>query len=222
MTGVAQRTAYRILRRFNMHRLRELFPEVRPTHGIFRATDPGEVIQIDIKSASGLARGGGRRHEFTPRAERRTKIGWQYVHVAIDAASRRSYLEFLPGVKTEHCIGFLQRAIADFDAHGIRVRRVLTDNGNGYKRRFGEACADLGISWTRTKPYHPWTNGRVERFNRTLKGECLHGGLQFTSNDERRYHAALWQAFYNADRPHRALDGLSPERWLRARGVTRV
>ena len=101
MTGVAQRTAYRILRRFNMHRLRELFPEVRPTHGIFRATDPGEVIQIDIKSASGLARGGGRRHEFTPRAERRTKIGWQYVHVAIDAASRRSYLEFLPGVKTE-------------------------------------------------------------------------------------------------------------------------
>jgi transposase InsO family protein len=222
MTGVAQRTAYRILRRFNMHRLRELFPEERPQRGVFRATDPGEVVQIDIKNASGLARGGGRRHAFATRIERRTKIGWQYVHVAIDAASRRSYLEFLPGVKTEDCVGFLQRAIADFDAHGIRVRRVLTDNGNGYKRRFGEACADLGIAWTRTKPYHPWTNGRVERFNRTLKGECLYAGLQFTSDEERRYHAALWRAFYNADRPHRALDGLSPECWLRARGVTGV
>ncbi len=222
MTGIARRTAYRILRRFNMHRLRELFPEERPRRGIFRATDPGEVVQIDTKHASGLARGGGRRHAHATRTERRTKIGWQYVHVAIDAASRRSYLEFLPSVGTEDSVAFLRRALADFDAHGIRVRRVLTDNGNGYKRRFGEACADLGVAWTRTKPYHPWTNGRVERFNRTLKGECLHAGLQFTSDEQRRYHAALWRAFYNADRPHTALGGLSPEHWLRARGVTRV
>jgi transposase InsO family protein len=222
MTGVARRTAYRILRRFNIHRLRELFPAARPQRGIFRATDPGEVVQIDTKSASGLARGGGRRNASATRTERRTKIGWQYVHVAIDAASRRSYLEFLPGVGTVDSIAFLRRAIADFDAHGIRVRRVRTDNGNGSKRRFGEACADLGIAWTRTKPYHPWTNGRVERFTRTLTGECLHADRQFTSDDERRSHTARWRAFYNADRPHRALDGLSPERWLRARGVTQV
>ena len=222
MTGVPRRTAYRILRRFNMHRLRELFPAERPHRGIFRATDPGEVVQIDIKNASGLARGGGRQHARLSKTERRTKIGWQYVHVAIDAASRRSYLEFLSSTRTEDCTAFLRRAIADFDAHGIRVRRVLTDNGNGYKRRFGETCTELGIGWTRTKPYHPWTNGRVERFNRTLKGECLHGGEHFTSDEQRRYHAALWLAFYNADRPHRALGGLSPERWLRARGVMKV
>src|SRR5438552_2855142 len=102
-------------------------------------------------------------------------IGWQQVHVAIDAASRRSYLEFLPSFSADDCVGFVRRAVAHFDACGIRVRRVLTDNGTGYKRRFGEACAELGIRWTRTKPYHPWTNGRAERFIRTLKRECLHG-----------------------------------------------
>lgn len=222
LTGIAPRTAYRILRRFQMHRLRELFPVPRPVRGTFVATDPGEVVQIDIKSATGLARGGGRRHALVPRAERRTKIPAQYVHVAIDAASRRSYLEFLPNVRTEDCTAFLRRAVADFDAHGIRVRRVLTDNGNGYKRRFGEACAELGVRWTRTKPRHPWTNGRVERFNRTLKGECLHADAQFTSDEDRRYQTALWAAFYNAARPHTALGGLSPECWLRARGVTQV
>jgi transposase InsO family protein len=222
LTGIARRTAYRILRRFNMHRLRELFPEERPHRGVFVATQPGEVVQIDTKSASGLGRGGGRRHAFTPRVERRTRIGWQYIHVAVDAASRLSYMEFLPGVGTEDCSGFVRRTVAHFDARGIRVQRVLTDNGNGYKRRFGEVCAELGVRWTRTKPYHPWTNGRVERFNRTLKGECLHAGEHFTSDEERRYHAALWLDFYNSWRPHTALGGLSPNDWLRARGVTKV
>lgn len=222
LTGVARRTAYRILRRFNMHRLRELFPQERPRRGVFVATRPGEVVQIDTKNASGLARGGGRRNAFLPRSERRTRIGWQYIHVAIDAASRRSYLEFLPSVRTADCVGFVRRSVAHFDACGIRVERILTDNGNGYKRRFGEVCAELGVRWTRTKPYHPWTNGRVERFNRTLKRECLQSGQYFTSDEQRRYHAALWLAFYNSRRPHTALGGLSPDDWLRARGVTKV
>jgi transposase InsO family protein len=223
LTGIARRTAYRILRRFNMHRLRELFPEERPRRGVFVASEPGEVVQIDVKSASGLARGGGRRHEWVPRRLRKSQgVGWQQVHVAIDAASRRGYLEFLPGLGAEECSGFIRRAVASFDAHGIRVRRVLTDNGTGYKRRFGETCAELGIVWTRTRPYHPWTNGRIERFNRTLKRECLHGDTYFTSDEERRYHAALWLDFYNSARPHTALGGLSPDAWLRDRGVTKV
>jgi transposase InsO family protein len=104
---------------------------------------------------------------------------------------------------------------------GIRVRRVLTDNGTGYKKIFGAACADAGIRWTRTKPYHPWTNGRAERFIQTLQRECLYDQHLETS-DERRYLLARWLAFYNADRPHTALGGLSPERWLRARGVTHL
>lgn len=221
LCGIPRRTAYRILRRFGMHRLRSLFPEERPRRGVFVAHDPGEVVQIDVKSASGLARGGGRRHEWTPK-RLRGSVGWQQIHVAVDAASRRAYLEFLPSVGAADCSGFVRRAVADFDAHGIRVRRVLTDNGTGYKRQFGLACAELGIAWTRTRPYHPWTNGRVERFNRTLKRECLHAGEHFTSDEERRYSAARWIAFYNSDRPHTALGGLSPEDWLRARGVTWV
>jgi transposase InsO family protein len=223
LTGIHRRTAYRILRRFRLHRLRELFPETRSRRGVFVARDPGEVVQIDVKSASGLARGGGKRDTwYRPQSPLRREVGWQQVHVALDAASRRAYLEFLPGVGAEHCVGFLRRAIAHFDAHGIRVRRVLTDNGAGYKLRFGEACRELGIGWTRTKPYHPWTNGRVERFNRTLKRECLHSGVHFTSDEERRLAAALWLAFYNSRRPHTALGGLSPDEWLLARTVTNV
>lgn len=223
MTGLHRRTAYRILRRFGLHRLRELFPQERPRRGVFVAHEPGEVVQIDVKSASGLSRGGGRRHALvTKRGAARHNVGWQQIHVAIDAASRQGYLEFLPGLGAEECAGFVRRAVAHFDAIGITVRRVLTDNGTGYKVRFGQACKDLGIRWTRTKPYHPWTNGRVERFNRTLKRECLHGGTHFTSDEERRYAAALWLAFYNAHRPHTALGGLSPDEWLLARDVTKV
>jgi len=224
LTGIARRTAYRILRRFNMHRLRELFPEERPRRGRFIARAPGEIVQIDVKSASGLRRGGGRWHErLSQETRKREHVGWQQVHVAIDAASRHAYLEFRAGLRGEDCSSFLRSAIAHFDARGITVRRILTDNGPGYlARSFARACQDLGVRHTRIKPRHPWTNGRVERFNRTLKRECLHGGEHFTTDEERRYHASLWLAFYNSQRPHTALGGLTPNDWLRARGVTKV
>jgi transposase InsO family protein len=113
-------------------------------------------------------------------------------------------------------------ALAHFDAKGIRVRRVLTDNGTGYKRRFAAACDELGLRWTRTKPYHPWTNGRVERFNRTLPRECLYAGDFFASDEERRLAIALFMAAYHSERPHTALGGLTPDAWLAARRVTWV
>lgn len=222
LCGLSRRTAYRILRRHQMHRLRELFPEERPRRGVFIAREPGEVIQVDTKSVGGLQRGGGRRHEWiTPGRRRREPVGWAQVHVAIDAASRHAYLEFLRELGGAECSGFLRRALAHFDARGISVRRVLTDNGPGYRAHlFDDVCRELGIRHTKIQPRHPWTNGRVERFNRTLKGECLRGPLHFSSDEERRYATALWLAFYNSDRPHTALGGLSPDRWLRARGVT--
>jgi len=222
MCGLSRRTAYRILRRFRAHRLRELFPEARPRRGVFIAREPGEVIQVDTKSVGGLQRGGGRRHDWTaPSLRRRDPVGWQQVHVAIDAASRLAYLEFLRELGGAECSGFLRRACAYFDAHGIPVRRVLTDNGPGYKAHlFDETCRELGLRHTKIQPRHPWTNGRVERFNRTLKHECLRGPLHFTSDEERRYATALWLAFYNSQRPHTALGGLTPEQWLRARAVT--
>ncbi len=222
MTGIARRTAYRILRRFRMHRLREIFPPERPVRGTFVATEPGEVVQIDIKSLGRLA--GGPRHDAIGTHRRTTahgRIGMEHFHVAIDAASRETYLEQRPGLGAADCAAFVRNAVAAFDAKGIRVRRVLTDNGTGYKKIFGAACLAAGIRWTRTKPYHPWTNGRAERFIRTLQSECLYE-QHLETGEERRYHVDRWVAFYNSDRPHTALGGLSPERWLRARGVTRV
>lgn len=223
LCGMSRRTAYRVLRRFRMHRLRALFPIERPVRGTFVATQPGEVVQVDIKSLGRLGRGGGRRGspERVSQQQRAVQaIGWEHAHVAIDAASRRSYLELRAGLGALDCAAFVRNAVAAFDAQGIRVQRVLTDNGTGYKRIFAAACADLGIRWTRTKPYHPWTNGRAERFIRTLQNECLYVGEQFSSDEERRYFVARWLAFYNSVRPHTALGGLSPERWLRARCVT--
>jgi len=84
------------------------------------------------------------------------------------------------------------------------------------------ACLIAGIRWTRTKPYHPWTNGRAEAFIGTLQRECLYEGRFFTHDEERRYAIAQWIAFYNATRPHTRLGGLAPAAWLRARGVTDV
>jgi len=222
MTGIAARTAYRILRRFRMHRLRELFPPQRPVRGTFVATDPGEVVQLDIKSLGRLA--GGPRHDALGTGSRTTRhgrIGMEHVHVAVDAASRQTYLELRSGLGAEDCAAFVRNAVSAFDAMGIRVRRVLTDNGTGYKKIFAAACADAGIRWTRTKPYHPWTNGRAERFIRTLQRECLYQ-QHLETGEERRYLLQRWLAFYNSDRPHRALGGLSPERWLRRRGVPDV
>jgi transposase InsO family protein len=220
--GVSRRTAYRILRRYGVHRLRQLFPSAPLTHGVFTATEPGEVVQIDIKSVGRLARGGGREARRTVRERHRTDVGWSHLHLAIDAASRQGYIEPRPGLGAADCAAFLRNAVAHFDARGIQVRRVLTDNGTGYKRIFGATAAELGVRWTRTQPYHPWTNGRVERFNRTLQRECLYAGERFTSDEERRYAIALWLATYHADRPHTALGGLTPDAWLRAWNVTKV
>ena len=223
LCGLSRRTAYRILRRFAMHRLRELFPPERIRRGQFVATDPGEVLQVDIKSLGRLTRGGGRRGRAAEGDwSHRPKVGWEHAHVAIDAASRHSFIQLRPTLGRDDCVGFLEAALAHFDAGGIRVRRVLTDNGVGYLSGYDRACARLGVRHTRTKPYHPWTNGRAERFIGTLQRECLYEGRHFTSDDERRYAIALWLSSYNADRPHTALGGLSPDQWLALRNVTRV
>jgi transposase InsO family protein len=219
--GISRRTAYRVLRRHHAHQLRQLFPSQPRSFGVFAVSEPGEVVQIDIKSIGRLLRGGGRRHRWKD-DRMREGVGWSQLHLAVDAASRQAFIELRPTLGAADCAAFLRAAVAHFDARGIRVRRVLTDNGTGYKRRFGDAAAALGLRWTRTRPYHPWTNGRVERFNRTLQRECLYAGEHFTNDEERRYAIALWLADYHALRPHRGLEGLTPDDWLRRRSVTWV
>jgi transposase InsO family protein len=214
--GLPVSTTHRILRRWNAHRLRTLFPVERRTHVPFAVSEPGEVMALDIKSLGRLDYGGGRqaRHHSLG-------AGWHHLHIAIDLASRLVYAEVRGGLGKADTVDFLRHALAFFDARGIRVQRVLTDNGVGYRRIFREACSALGLRHTRTKPYHPWTNGRAEAFIGSIQRECTQA-VQFSSNDERRLAIALWVAYYNTERPHLGLGGLAPLDWLRRHHATRV
>lgn len=215
--GLPASTAHRILRRHGAHRLARLFPTPPRSFGRFDVTAPGELVAIDTKGLGSLERGGGRHPGVSKRG--RHRVGWCQLHVAIDLASRIVVAELRPSCGNADTTAFLERALAAFDARGIRVRRVLTDNGSGYRRTFDERAAELGIRHTRTKPYHPWTNGRVERFNGTIQRECLYG-QKFHSEEERGLAVALFLAYYNAERPHIALGGLTPAQWLARWNVT--
>jgi transposase InsO family protein len=206
-------TVHRVLRRHNAHRLTHLFPKPRRSFGSFPDLVPGELVAIDTKVLGSLARGGGRHPGI---GGGRRDAGWRHLHVAIDLASRLVYAEVRPTCGKRDTIAFLGRALAFFDAKGISVRRLLTDNGAGYKRSFSEAAAALGIRHTRTKPYHPWTNGRVERFMGTISRECLYV-RELHSDEERALVIALYLAYYNGERPHTRLGGLSPLEWLARR-----
>lgn len=216
---VAPSTTYAVLRRFSMQRRP---PRPRPVRSAFVVDAPG-YIAIDVKALGRLDNGGGHKRDRRGAGQRTgLKPGWNYLHVAIDLASRLVYAQLRPTQGPADSAVFLAQAVAFFDARGIRVRRVLTDNGNGYRAfRFAGACAELGIAHTRTRPYHPWTNGRVERFIGTVQSECLYARA-FDDECARALALTLFVSYYNAERPHTALGGLPPESWLRARGVTGV
>jgi transposase InsO family protein len=215
---VPRSTAYAVLRRHDASRLRRLFPIERPARGRFHVSAPG-FIAIDIKSLGSVARGGGRRGPEHHQHNHGRDVGWQHLFVAIDLASRLVFAQLRAGIGNADTTAFLGAAVAFFDARGIRVHRVLTDNA--FRSTFSRACSGLGIEHRRTKPYHPWTNGRAEAFIGTVQRECVYA-RSFTSDEERALAVWLYVAYYNASRPHTAIGGLSPERWLRARGVTGV
>jgi len=212
--GMHASTIHRILRRHHVERLSHVFPKPPRSIGRFDVREPGELIALDTKKLGRLDRGGGRRAEH-----RRSlaPVGWRHLHVAIDLASRLVYTELRPGEGNLDTTAFVDAACAFFDRQGIRVRRVLTDNGRGYRRTFREHCQRRDVRHTHTKPRHPWTNGRVERFIGTIQRECLYAGAYFTSEDERALAIWHWLAYYNWERPHIALGGLSPQTWLRQR-----
>jgi len=217
--GLPRSTAYAILRRHEATRLRRLFPPERRSYGQFQVSAPG-FMAIDIKSLGSVERGGGRRGPMGYRHNALgTSVGWNHLFVAIDLASRLVFAQLRGGIGNLDSTAFLAAAVAFFDARGIRVHRVLTDNA--FRSTFSRACAQLGIEHRRTKPYHPWTNGRAEAFIGTVQRECVYARA-FTSDAERALSLWLYLAYYNAERPHTAIGGLSPERWLRARGVTGV
>ena len=169
---------------------------------------PGELLHIDTKK---LGRIDGVGHRITgDRALNRNRgIGWDLVHLAIDDHSRVSFAQVLPDETALSCIAFLRAAVDYYASLGIRIERVMTDNGSGFKNRFRAACEELGIRHIRTRPYTPKTNGKAERFVQTSLREWAYA-RPYRSSAER---AAALQGFlhrYNWHRPHTALNRQPP------------
>jgi transposase InsO family protein len=180
---------------------------------------PGELIHIDVKKLGRIQGGAGHRIAGRPRGnpkrrdgsghDRRT-VGWEYVHVAIDDATRLAYVEVLTDEKALTAIGFLRRAVQHYAAYGITIERLITDNGSAYRSTVHAiACRALGIRHLRTRPYRPQTNGKAERFIRTLLGGWAYGAI-YRDSSERNAALAGWLDFYNLRRPHGALSHKPP------------
>jgi transposase InsO family protein len=220
MLGLHASTVHRILRRHDAQRLNHLFPTPRRSFGTYAPLRPGELLGLDIKSFGSIERGGGRRDPMHYPHYR--AVGWRHLHVAIDMASRLAFSEFRPTLGGSDAAAFLERALAFFAVRGIRVERVLSDNGSAYRSFvFRDTCRGAGIRHTRTKVRHPWTNGRAERFIGTIQRECAYRD-HFSADAERALAIALFVPWYNTQRPHLALGGLTPQRWLERWRVTHV
>lgn len=209
---LARSTVARISRRHGLSRLKSLEPPVPVVR--FERQRPGELIHLDVKK---LGRIKGIGHRITGDRRSTTRgIGWEYVHVCIDDASRLSYVEVLDDEKGTTVAGFLERAVAWYAAQGITVEAVMTDNGSGYVSRwFAAACGKLRLRHLRTRPYTPRTNGKAERFIQTLLREWAYARPYISS---KRRTAALipWLRYYNLRRPHAAIGGPPITRLRRA------
>jgi transposase InsO family protein len=175
---------------------------------------PGELIHIDVKK---LARFGAPGHRVTgSRRGQDTGAGWEYVHIAIDDATRLAYVEVLSDEKAQTAAGFLRRTIGHYQALGITVERVMTDNGPCY-RAFLHAltCKTLAIKHVRTRPYRPQTNGKAERFIQTLVDGWAYGAI-YQSSQQRRHALPAWIDFYNQRKPHASLNRQPPLKRLEA------
>jgi len=212
--GVARSTVYAVLRRAGLHRLAWLHRSTREVIRYERAT-PGELLHLDVKKLGRIPDGGGKR--FDPgfrdtRAGRHVSrgLGHDFVHVAVDDFSRYAYAEALPDERGDTTAAFLERALATFQALGVRVERILTDNGGNYRSyAVAAVAATFGVRLKRTRPYRPQTNGKAEAFNKTLQREWAYVRL-YRSNTERLAALPLFLQEYNGDRPHTALGGLPP------------
>lgn len=203
---IARSTVSAVLVRLGLSRLRYLTPP-EPVRR-YEWSRPGELVHVDIKKLGRFVRAGHRvtGHRHTPSAGH----GWEYAHVAVDDCSRFSYVEVLPDQKRYTATRFWLRAVREFKRQGIRVERVLTDNGGAYRSRpFRKACRWLGISTKRTRPYRPQTNGKAERFIQTLIRKWAYA-VPYATSDQRRAALPAWMQFYNEQRPHASLHKQTP------------
>ena len=205
--GMALSTVSGILTRCGMGRLGRLGLE-QPQR--YERSKPGELVHVDVKKLGRIDRPGhrvtGSRHDRRGQG----KKGWEYVHIAIDDYSRLAYAEVLTDEKATTAAGFLRRAVRFYQRHGISVERVLTDNGAAYIAVVHAiACRRLGIRHLRTPPYRPQTNGKAERFIRTLLAGWAYGAI-YGSSSERNAALDGWLWHYNHRRRHSALGHQAP------------
>jgi transposase InsO family protein len=209
--GFPLATVARVLARHGLGRLRP----VEPAQPVVRyeRERPGELVHFDVKRLGRIGRIGHRIHGDRSRNSR--GIGWECVHVAVDDRTRLAYVEVLPDERGLTARDFLQRALRWFTRQGIRVERVMSDNGSCYRsRHFRHACAQAGIKHRTTRAYRPQTNGKAERFIQTLiRGWAYARAYQ--SSLHRAAALPAWLRYYNSERPHRALGDQPPLACLR-------
>ena len=204
--GVSPATVSRILRRLGLNRIKALEP-AEPVRR-YERQHPGELIHIDIKKLGRFERIG---HRITGDRQGKSRgIGWEFVHVSIDDASRVAFSQILPDEKKESAVTFIKAAIAYYKSLGITVARVMTDNGSCYRSKaFRDACRDLRLRHIRTRPYTPRTNGKAERFIQTALREWAYAHAYPTS-DHRGAELPFWLHRYNWHRPHGSLNSIPP------------
>ena len=211
-TGVSPSTVSRVLKRAGLSRLKDLDP-AQPIRR-YEHKAPGDMIHLDTKKLGKFNRIGhritGDRHRQSNQRNNGTAPGWEFVHVAIDDHSRLAFTQIQPDEKAVSAVAHLKAAVAWYQRLGIKVERVMTDNGPCYKSfAFRDACRQMGLKHIRTKPYTPRTNGKAERFIQTALREWAYARAYQTSN-QRAAHLPNWNHMYNWHRPHGSLDSKPP------------
>jgi transposase InsO family protein len=211
LLGCPRSTIYAVLRRHGRSRLRD---QDRPTRTVIRYVRerPGELLHLDVKKLGRVPDGGGWRvRGRSAEARARRGQGYDYLHVAVDDCSRFAVVGVYPDERGETAAAFLRHAVAVLRNHGVTVERVMTDRALAYTRStaFGTALAEVGARHLTTRPYRPQTNGKVERFHRTMVEEWAYV-RPYTSNHQRLAALPRWLDSYNRRRPHTALGGQTP------------
>ena len=216
--GMALSTVSRWLKRIGLGKRSRLDPPEPPNR--YERKRPGELVHVDVKKLGRIGPKGaghrvtGRRQQNPRKRDRagvdRQQVGWEFVHVCVDDATRLAYVEVLDDERGETAVGFLGRAIEWFSSMGVSVERVMTDNGSAYVSRVhAQACRDLGLRHLRTRPYRPRTNGKAERFIQTLQNRWAYGAI-YGSSAERTAALPGWLAHYNFKRRHGSLGHRPP------------
>jgi transposase InsO family protein len=204
--GMARSTVGAVVQRHGLGRLPPL--EAPPPVRRYERAAPGELVHVDIKPLGKIGQVGHRIHG--DRRRRTPGIGWEYVHVCVDDATRVAYVEVLAGATQADAVGFVERAVRWFWQQGVPIARVMTDNGGAYlSRAFNAACQRLQLRHLRTRPYTPRTNGKAERFIQTLIREWAYVRA-YPSSAVRRRALGRYVRHYNRRRPHTSLNFTTP------------